>query len=144
VQRAARGEIGSSVEIQRDRGCVDPKSLQLIEFAQRRVKNVHHKIDVVQQCPPTSSHSLLVMGMAICFQHRLDHPFRKCANMCVGRSRRQNEVVGRIAQTAQVENDNVHRLVVVQSGGDATKVTEDFSSVWGARIGGRRRSSLGK
>ena len=79
------------------------------------MEHVHNDVHEIEQRPPAGSHALGVVGMAPVALNRFQHPFRQCANVRVGGAGGDDEDVGGVAHPAQVQDDDILRLVGFES-----------------------------
>ena len=100
--------------LSRNRGCIRPEPLQLIELSHRRVEDVDDKVHIIQQRPASWLDPFHVMCLVARLVQRTFHVFGQGADVHVRRSRRNDEVVSSVAELPQVENNDVYRLVVIQ------------------------------
>ena len=76
------------------------------------MKDVDHKIDVVEDNPPTLLQSFGVGGSLAVFGERLKHMLCDSPHVGVRRARRDDEVVRHVGDAVQVEDDDVIGFVV--------------------------------
>jgi hypothetical protein len=100
---------------------VSPEAFELVEVAQGRMKDVDDEIHEVEQNPPAALESFHV----VCGRSFLLHPFHDVladrASMRVGGSTGDDEEVGHVRHSSQVEEDDVLCL----------RVERDLSSALG-------------
>src|SRR6059036_1102796 len=97
-----------------DDGSITPQPLELVKVPQLRMKNVYHEVHVVEQDPASLRQPFHMMRLHAagreCRYQVLRHP----AHMRVRGSRNDDEIVGRLAQTAQIQNYWIDGLSVQQ------------------------------
>jgi hypothetical protein len=75
------------------------------------MKHVHDHVDEIEQGPTARSHPLGVVRVSAPALDRLEDALGQGADMCVGSAGRDDEHVGSVTHPAQVEQDDVVRLV---------------------------------
>jgi hypothetical protein len=78
------------------------------------VEHVYHEIDEIEQDPPSLCQAFHVVWPASFVIQPLEGVVRHRAHVGVGRSRRDHEEVGRVAQPAKIQNRDVLGLEVGQ------------------------------
>jgi hypothetical protein len=78
---------------------VSPQALELIEAAQRWVKDVDYDINVVEECPASLWHTLDVMDWSTFILEFRHHVIGNRSNVRVGRPTGDHEEVGEIDDT---------------------------------------------
>lgn len=78
------------------------------------MEDVHNDVHEIEQRPATCRHALDVMRPPAALLDGVLHALGEGAHVDVRRSRRDHEIVGRVADGAQVQYDDVGRLVLVE------------------------------
>lgn len=75
---------------------------------------MHHDVDEVEERPATGTDSFDMMGPSTPGLDRLQGPLRQRADVGIRRARGDHEEIGGIAHAAQIENEDVYRLVLLE------------------------------
>src|SRR5689334_20587127 len=91
---------------------IAPQPLELIELAQRRVEQMHDKIDEIEKNPTALTESFDVVSSCSELLHLFYYVFPNRAHVCIRRPTPDDEEVGHVGHPAQIEQHDIVRLVL--------------------------------
>jgi len=101
--------------------CVGPQTLELIEVAQRGVKDVHDEIDEIDEDPTTFLEPFNVVRGRTFFLHFFDQVLTDRPNVGVRRAARDDEKIRHVGDTPQIQKDDILSLIIQRDLGGALR-----------------------
>jgi hypothetical protein len=78
------------------------------------MEDVDHEVHEVEQRPTAASDALDMVRAATARFHGFEDPLREGAHVRIRRSRRDDEVIGRVADGAEIQQQNIHTAVFLE------------------------------